>query len=91
LVLSLGQGLLLGRDATQEILLTYETFLTASGTSSKIANGITLELLQHACERYNVDVSSAEAAAMVREADRDCDGIVSSDEYVAIMKNTCWF
>ena len=88
---SFAQGLLLNRDAMQEIHLTYETFLTASGTSNNRAGGITLELLQHACKRYDVDVSEDEAAAMVREADRDGDGMISSEEYVAIMKNTCWF
>ncbi len=75
----------------QEILLTYETFFTASGTSSDSAKGITLELLLNACKRYDVDVSDAEATAMVEEADQDGDGIISSEEYVAIMKNTCWF
>jgi Ca2+-binding EF-hand superfamily protein len=76
----------------QEILVTYDTFLTASGTETNINDsGITLELLQHACRRYDVDVSDAEAAAMVGEADRDGDGAVSREEYVAIMKNTCWF
>ena len=87
----LAQGLLLSRDAMQEILVTYDIFLSASGTAANSANGITLDLLQHACKRYDVDVSDAEAAAMVIEADRDGDGAVSSDEYIAIMKNTCWF
>ncbi len=75
----------------QEILVTYDNFLTDSGTATNSASGITLELLQRACKRYDVDVSDTEATAMVREADRDGDGVVSSEEYAAIMKNTCWF
>jgi Ca2+-binding EF-hand superfamily protein len=75
----------------QEILLTFDTFLADSGTDPGRPSGITLELLKRACTRYDVDMSDDEAAAMVREADRDGDGMVSREEYVAIMKNTCWF
>ena len=75
----------------QEILITYDTFLAESCTAVNSTSGITLELLKRACMQYDVDVSDDEAAAMVREADRDGDGFISRDEYVAIMKNTCWF
>jgi hypothetical protein len=54
-------------------------------------DGITVERLLRVCRRYNVGVSDAELAAMVREADRDGSGCVSREEYVAIMKNAGWF
>ena len=72
--------------------MTFNAFLAIGGPGGPGGgDGITVEHLCRASRRCAVGLSEEEAAEMVREADRDCNGSVSIEEYTIIMKNTGWF
>jgi Ca2+-binding EF-hand superfamily protein len=52
---------------------------------------ITFENLRLACQRFDVKLTDEELKNIIRETDRDHSGDVDWDEYVNILKNSCWF
>jgi Ca2+-binding EF-hand superfamily protein len=52
---------------------------------------ITFDNLRLACQRFDVKLSDEELKTMIEETDRDYSGDVDWDEYVNILKNSCWF
>lgn len=54
-------------------------------------NRITFDNLRLACQRFDVKLNDEELKGMIEETDRDYSGDVDWDEYVNILKNSCWF
>jgi Ca2+-binding EF-hand superfamily protein len=52
---------------------------------------ITFDKLRLACQRYDVKLSDEELKGIILETDRDHSGDVDWDEYVNILKHSCWF
>lgn len=52
---------------------------------------ITFDNLRLACQRFDVKLTDEELKSIISETDRDHSGDVDWDEYINILKNSCWF
>jgi len=63
----------------------------SSDVESLLLKKIDTETLQEACQRYEIQLSEEEIKHIIMEADQDNNEVVDWEEYMHILKHSCWF
>jgi Ca2+-binding EF-hand superfamily protein len=71
----------------------WAAFAELSGTDilNSSSDGVTVEGLKRACDKYDVKLSEGELNQLINELDVDGDGSVDKEEYMRLMRLTPWF
>ena len=97
------RGKIVRRSDLEEIQMTFCAIVNPTWLDQKLSTGtvvdvkelpspkIDFEKLRQACNRYEVKLSDEELKNILKETDTNKDEDVDWDEYVSILKNSCWF
>ncbi|XP_054168818.1 uncharacterized protein LOC128966037 [Oppia nitens] len=73
------------KDTNDEIMKAFQLF------DCDQSGGISFENLKRVAKELGETISDEELKEMITEADRDGDGVVSSQDFLRIMKKTCLY
>ena len=63
----------------------------SSDVENLLQKKIDIDTLQHACHRFEVQLTEEEMKLIILETDQDNNGEVDWEEYMHILKHSCWF
>ena len=97
------RGKIVRRSELEEIQMTFCAIVKPAWIDQKLTTGTVVKVkellsqkidfdnLRHACNRFEVKLSDEELENILNETDINDDKGVDWDEYVSILKNSCWF
>ncbi len=87
---ALMKGEMAGRHPMDELQDVF-TVLSRSDSQAQYDGKITLDKLRRACREFRLRLNEDELATMMREADKDGDGVIFEEEFMRIMRMSAWF